>query len=51
MGRKSKRYTEEFKCDVLEMAALDDVSAAQMNFVLDRLVRYWPFPTAGFMPG
>ena len=31
MGRKNKRYTEEFKRDVLEMAAQEDVSVAQLS--------------------
>lgn len=31
MGRKNKRYTEEFKRDVLEMAAQGDVSVAQLS--------------------
>ena len=31
MGRKNKRYTEEFKHGVLEMAAQEDVSVAQLS--------------------
>ena len=31
MGRRNKRYTEEFKRDVLEMAAQDDVSVTQLS--------------------
>jgi transposase len=31
MGRRNKRYTEEFKRDVLEMAAQEDVSVAQLS--------------------
>lgn len=31
MGRKNKRYTEEFKRDVLEMVAQQDVSVAQLG--------------------